>query len=169
MVHFYQALAGSGEELEPYLVRRRERAKPRSLGLTPAQLDGLRHALIAVVERGTAAASRRTDLALAGKTGTAQNPHGKDHGWFIGFAPADRPKIVVGGIMEFAEHGTVVAPYVVRAIRRYVLGPDAPGEAPLKVKVVAPEDTAPRTLELDPDSAAAQAAAESLRAAQVRR
>ncbi|HET7599485.1 MAG TPA: penicillin-binding protein 2 [Gemmatimonadales bacterium] len=169
MVHFYQALAGSGEELEPYLVRRRERAKPRSLGLTPAQLDGLRHALIAVVERGTAAASRRTDLALAGKTGTAQNPHGKDHGWFIGFAPADRPKIVVGGIMEFAEHGTVVAPYVVRAIRRYVLGPDAPGEVPLKVKVVAPEDTAPRTLELDPDSAAAQAAAESLRAAQVRR
>ena len=80
-----------------------------------------------MVERGTAAASRRKDLAVAGKTGTAQNPHGKDHGWFIGFAPAEKPELIVGGIMEFAEHGTTVAPYVVRALRRYLLGPDTAG------------------------------------------
>jgi penicillin-binding protein 2 len=164
MVHFYQALAGAGEEVSPYVVRPRSGAKTRSLGLSGEQIDGLRRALIAVVERGTAAANRRADLAIAGKTGTAQNPHGKDHGWFIGFGPAEDPQIVVGGIMEFAEHGTAVAPYVVQAIRRYVLGPQAPPENPVKVKVVAPEDTAPRTIELDPDSAAAQAAAESLRA-----
>jgi penicillin-binding protein 2 len=164
MVHFYQALAGNGEEVTPYLVRPRSGAKTRSLGLTPDQIQGLRQALIAVVTRGTAAATRRADLAVAGKTGTAQNSHGKDHGWFIGFAPAENPQIVVGGIMEFAEHGTVVAPYVVQAMRRYVLGPEAPGQPPVKMKVVSPEDTAPRVIELDPDSAAAQAAAESLRA-----
>lgn len=164
MVHFYQALAGNGEEVTPYVVRPRSGAKTRSLGLTPEQIQGLRQALIAVVTRGTAAATRRADLAVAGKTGTAQNSHGKDHGWFIGFAPAENPQIVVGGIMEFAEHGTVVAPYVVQAIRRYVLGPEAPGQPPVKMKVVSPEDTAPRVIELDPDSAAAQAAAESLRA-----
>ena len=163
MVHFYAGLAGNGEEQAPYVVRPRPGSKPRSLGLTPGQLDGLRHALIAVVERGTAAASRRLDLQVAGKTGTAQNPHGKDHGWFIGFAPADNPRLVVGGLMEFAEHGTVVAPYVVQVLRRYVLGPDSASKAPFKVRVIAPEDSAPRTLELDPDSAAAQAAAESLR------
>jgi penicillin-binding protein 2 len=163
MVHFYAGLAGNGEEQTPYVVRPRPGSKPRSLGLTPGQLDGLRHALIAVVERGTAAASRRLDLQVAGKTGTAQNPHGKDHGWFIGFAPADKPRLVVGGLMEFAEHGTVVAPYVVQVLRRYVLGPDSASKAPFKVRVIAPEDSAPRTLELDPDSAAAQAAAESLR------
>jgi len=163
MVHFYAALAGNGEEQAPYVVRPRPGSKPRSLGLTPGQLDGLRHALIAVVERGTASASRRLDLQVAGKTGTAQNPHGKDHGWFLGFAPADKPQLVVGGIMEFAEHGTVVAPYVVQVLRRYVLGPDSASKAPFKVRVIAPEDSAPRTLELDPDSAAAQAAAESLR------
>jgi len=126
-------------------------------------LEGLRHALIAVVERGTAAASRHEDLQVAGKTGTAQNPHGKDHGWFIGFAPADKPELVVGGIMEFAEHGTVVAPYVVAALRRYVLGPDTSAKAAVKLRVIVPDDSAPRALELDPDSAAAQAAAESLR------
>jgi penicillin-binding protein 2 len=165
MVHFYAGLAGSGDEVTPFLVRPREGTKDRPLGLASDQLEGLRHALIAVVERGTAAASRREDLQVAGKTGTAQNPHGKDHGWFIGFAPADKPQLVVGGIMEFAEHGTVVAPYVVQALRRYILGPDTATKAAVKLRVIAPEDSAPRTLELDPDSAAAQAAAESLRAA----
>ncbi len=166
MVHFYAALAGTGDEVAPFVVRPRSGSKERSLGLASEQLEGLRHALIAVVERGTAAASRREDLQVAGKTGTAQNPHGKDHGWFIGFAPADKPQLVVGGIMEFAEHGTVVAPYVVQALRRYILGPDtAAAKVPVKLRVLAPEDSAPRTLELDPDSAAAQAAAESLRTA----
>jgi penicillin-binding protein 2 len=163
MVHFYAGLAGSGEEVSPFLVRPRDDAKARPLGLGTDVLSGLRHALIAVVERGTAAASRHGDLQVAGKTGTAQNPHGKDHGWFIVFAPADKPELVVGGIMEFAEHGTVVAPYVVAALRRYILGPDTSAKAAVKLKVIVPDDSAPRTLELDPDSAAAQAAAESLR------
>jgi membrane peptidoglycan carboxypeptidase len=134
--------------------------------MTPGQLDGLRRALIAVVERGTAAASRRKDLAVAGKTGTAQNPHGKDHGWFIGFAPAEKPELIVGGIMEFAEHGTTVAPYVVRVLHRYLLGPDT--TSTLKVKMLDEGialDTAPRPVELDPDSAAVQAQVDSIRRA----
>jgi penicillin-binding protein 2 len=165
MVRFYEGLAGDGTAAAPYLVHPAE-SKPRSLGLTPQQLDGLRHSLIAVVERGTASANRRADLAVAGKTGTAQNPHGEDHGWFIGFAPAEKPELVVGGIMEFAEHGTTVAPYVVRTLRRYILGPDTAGAVKVKVlldEAVAPQDTAPRPLELDPDSAAARAQADSAR------
>jgi cell division protein FtsI/penicillin-binding protein 2 len=151
--------------LTPYIVKPTSE-KGRSLGLTVKELEGLRNALIAVVERGTASANRRADLAVAGKTGTAQNPHGDDHGWFIGFAPADKPELVVGGIMEFAEHGTTVAPYVVRTLRRYILGPEAVG--PVKLGVLLDEsltsrDTAPRPLELDPDSAAARAAADSMR------
>ena len=168
MVKFYQGLAGPGVALTPYIVRPSS-DKGRSLGLTTKELDGLRNALIAVVERGTASANRRTDLAVAGKTGTAQNPHGDDHGWFIGFAPADKPELVVGGIMEFAKHGTTVAPYVVRTLRRYILGPDAVG--PVKLGVLLDEsltsrDTAPRPLELDPDSAAARAATDSVRRAE---
>jgi penicillin-binding protein 2 len=167
MMRFYEGLAGDGNAAPPYLVRP-AKAKARSLGLTPQQLDGLRRALIAVVERGTAAASRHTDLAVAGKTGTAQNPHGKDHGWFIGFAPAEKPELVVGGIMEFAEHGTTVAPYVVRTLRRYILGPDTTGTVKVKILIdesIGIQDTAPRPVELDPDSAAAQAAADSARRA----
>ena len=165
MVKFYQGLAGPGMALTPYIVRPSS-TKGRSLGLTTKELDGLRNALIAVVERGTASANRRADLTVAGKTGTAQNAHGDDHGWFIAFAPADKPELVVGGIMEFAKHGTTVAPYVVRTLRRYILGPDAVG--PVKLGVLMDEaltsrDTAPRPLELDPDSAAARAEADSIR------
>ena len=130
--------------------------------------ESAKQSLIAVVEHGTAAASRRADLAVAGKTGTAQNPHGEDHGWFIGFAPAEKPELIVGGIMEFAKHGTVVAPYVVQALRRYILGPEATG--PVKVGVlqdesVSPGDNTPHTLELNPDSATAQPTADSTQGA----
>jgi len=164
MVKFYEGLASNGKAAAPYIVRP-TRTAVRNLGLTDEQLDGLRHALIAVVERGTAAANRRTDLAVAGKTGTAQNPHGKDHGWFIGFAPADNPELIVGGIMEFAEHGTTVAPYVVRVLRRYLLGPDTVGTIKMKVldESAIVQDTAPRPLELEPDSGPAGARPDSAR------
>jgi penicillin-binding protein 2 len=161
MMKFYEGLAGTGEAVTPYIVKPTS-SRRQSLGLTQRELEGLRHALIAVVERGTAAASRHADLAVAGKTGTAQNPHGEDHGWFIGFAPADKPQLIVGGIMEFAKHGTVVAPYVVQTLRRYILGPEATG--PVKLGGLLDEsttgaDNTPPPVELNPDSAAAQAAA----------
>jgi penicillin-binding protein 2 len=165
MMKFYEGLASEGQSSIPYIVRPAS-SKTVDLGLTPAQLDGLRHSLIAVVEQGTAAASRRKDLAVAGKTGTAQNSHGKDHGWFIGFAPADKPELIIGAIMEFAEHGTSVAPYVVRTLRRQLLGPDTVGSIKIKVlldETVVPQDTAPRPVELNPDSAAARAIEDSIR------
>ena len=161
MMRFYQGLAGNGEAVTPFIVKPTSNRK-RSLGLTRQELDGLRRALIAVVEHGTASASRHSDLAVAGKTGTAQNPHGDDHGWFIGFAPAEKPELIVGGIMEFAKHGTVVAPYVVQTLRRYILGPAA--ATPVKLGALQDEsvtsaDNAVRPIELDPDSAAARTAA----------
>jgi membrane peptidoglycan carboxypeptidase len=106
--------------------------------------------MIAVVQRGTAAGSRGRDLNVAGKTGTAQNPHGADHGWFIAFAPADDPQIIVGSIMEKALHGSTVAPWVVRVIRRYLEGPVGRPDAP--IEIVLPQDSAPRVEVLPPDT-----------------
>jgi penicillin-binding protein 2 len=139
MVRFYAALAGNGRAPTPFLVRP-DTARDYDLGLTPEQLGGLRRALVAVVETGTAARSRLKEFTVAGKTGTAQNPHGNDHGWFIGFAPAEKPEIIVGAIFEFGGHGSQVAPYVVRAIRRYVLGPDSAGAAHLPLRLDLPGD-----------------------------
>jgi len=101
--------------------------------------------MIAVVESGTARGSRLANVTIAGKTATAQNPHGLDHGWFIAFAPADKPEIVVGAIIEFARHGTAVAPLVSRTIAHY-LGIDE--RTASQMRVVLPNDSAPAPFQL---------------------
>src|SRR5260370_32024517 len=103
MVRFYQMLASDGRAREPYLVR--PLAHPSvALALTPEQLGGLRQAMISVVQRGTARGAGRFGgpIAIAGQTGTAQNPHCAAHGSFIGVPPAEKPAIVVGAVVEFA-------------------------------------------------------------------
>jgi penicillin-binding protein 2 len=148
MVRFYQMLASDGKARSPYLVR--PAAGPTaSLGLAPDQLAGLRQAMISVVERGTARGAARFggSIAIAGKTGTAQNPHGPAHGWFIGFAPAEKPEIVVGAIVEFAREGPYVAPLVTRVIGHY-LGVDTTTAS--RIRIVLPTDTAPHPIQVLP-------------------
>ncbi len=141
MMRFYAALAGDGHTGPPFLVARRK-GEQRSLGITREQLAGLQAALARVVASGTAAGSGGRLLNVAGKTGTAQNETGKDHGWFIGYAPADNPQIVVGAIMESLEGhgGAFVAPYVVRVIKRYLTSID-PTLASARVRVPVLQDS----------------------------
>ncbi len=149
VMRLYQALATDGVSPAPYLVARTT-AETRDLALAPDAVAGLRRAMIAVVERGTGAASRIADFQMAGKTGTAQNSHGADHGWFIGFAPADKPEIIVGAIMEKGLHGSSVGPYVARVIRRYL--EPSEGDRSVDIKLLFPEDSAPRPVFLTPDT-----------------
>jgi penicillin-binding protein 2 len=149
MVRFYAGLANGGHVPTPYIVRPR-REPPPAIAMSDSVFLALRTAMLAVVEQGTARGSRLAQIRFAGKTGTAQNPHGPDHGWFVGFAPADDPRIVVGGIFEFGLHGTTVAPYVSRAIERYLLGADSAarsGREPSPLRM--PVDSAPRSIPLD--------------------
>jgi len=146
MVRLYQQLASDGRVRTPFVVR----AGPppgtnTTLDLSADQLAILRRAMIAVVEQGTARGSRLANVTIAGKTATAQNPHGLDHGWFIGFAPADKPEIVVGAIIEFARHGTAVAPLVSRTIAHY-LGIDE--RTASQMRVTLPNDSAPAPFQI---------------------
>lgn len=50
-----------------------------------------------------------SDVAVAGKTGTAQNPHGQNHGWFIAYAPYDDPEIAIAVLMQNAGYGSITA------------------------------------------------------------
>lgn len=117
---------------------------------TPENVLRLRNALEMVVESGTAIRSRVANLRIAGKTGTAQNPHGPNHGWFVGFAPVDAPEIVVGAIVEFGEHGSSVAPFVNRVIARHLLGSDSESDRP--VRWILPSDSAPVSLPVPGDT-----------------
>src|SRR5262249_52502480 len=70
---------------------------------------------------GTALTARVPGIEVAGKTGTAQNPHGKDHAWFVGFAPYDHPKIAICVLVENAGFGGVVsAPIAGLCIEKYI-------------------------------------------------
>lgn len=151
MVRFYQGLAGDGRLIAPHLVAPRSGAAARDLGLTADQLALLRRSMSAVVQSGTAAASGGRAINMAGKTGTAQNPHGEEHGWFIGYAPAENPRIVVGAFFEFGLHGSTVAPYVARVIRRYLESVD-PSLRGATIRLEVQADSAPAPVPIVPDS-----------------
>jgi len=147
MVRLFQQLASDGRMRTPFVVRstRAASTEAASLDLSPDQIAVLRRAMISVVEQGTGRVGRLAALQIAGKTGTAQNSHGPDHGWFIAFGPAEKPEIVVGAIVEFARHGTSVAPMVARTIAHYLGIEDTRAT---NIRIVVPTDSAPEPFQL---------------------
>jgi penicillin-binding protein 2 len=74
-------------------------------------------------ERGTARGSKVDSLVMCGKTGTAQNPHGKNHSVFFCFAPRDNPKIAISVYVEDAGAGGRAAASIASLmIEKYLLG-----------------------------------------------
>lgn len=75
-----------------------------------------------VIEGGTGRGVRFSkDIEICGKTGTAQNPHGKDHSIFIAFAPKDEPKIAIAVYVENVGFGsTWAAPITSLMIEKYL-------------------------------------------------
>ncbi|MBM4170353.1 MAG: penicillin-binding protein 2 [Ignavibacteria bacterium] len=93
------------------------------LGISNRSFDIVRNAMYKVVHgSGTAGNIRMEEIKIAGKTGTAQNPHGDDHAVFIGFAPFDNPKIAIAVIVENSGFGsTNAAPIARDVIKAYLL------------------------------------------------
>ncbi len=145
MAQFYTALATGKPPIVPHIARSEGLADRRAtweLGLSEPQRSQLVEALRAVVNHpdGTAYPYRSDRWEMAGKTGTAQNPHGAPHSWFIGFAPADDPEIVIAAIVEFGHPDYQVSqavPFAIRVVERYLdtlhpelLAPPAPADGP---------------------------------------
>ncbi len=74
------------------------------VGVDARHFDLIQEAMVEAIY-GTAARAVMTDLVIAGKTGTAQNPHGEDHSVFIAFAPKDNPTIAIAVYVENAGWG----------------------------------------------------------------
>lgn len=75
---------------------------------------------MAVNGAGTAWRVRIPDIDLCGKTGTAQNPHGKDNSVFICFAPKDKPKIALAVYVEHGGWGATYAPIAALMVEKYL-------------------------------------------------
>ncbi|MBM3313789.1 penicillin-binding protein 2 [candidate division WOR-3 bacterium] len=131
MAVLYAAIANQGRAVRPYLVARIDsagqtihttRALTRPLHLRLAELEPIKLGLERVVDWGTGTMARVPEMAVAGKTGTAQNPPRPDHAWFVGYAPAEKPQVVFAVLVENAGHGGAVsAPIAGRLIRAYFL------------------------------------------------
>ncbi|MCX5926047.1 MAG: penicillin-binding protein 2 [Cyanobium sp. LacPavin_0920_WC12_MAG_63_22] len=130
MARLYAAVANGGWLVTPHLVERP--TKRTWIGLKPATLQVLRDGLRQVVTVGTAKLLNDPNLPpVAGKTGTGEDPPRPDHAWFGGYAPADKPTLV---IIAFGENsggygGTVAAPMVKALMNTWFRG-SLPGQAP---------------------------------------
>jgi penicillin-binding protein 2 len=96
--------------------------KQIDIGISRRTMKIVREGMFRVVNgAGTATHVKIDGITVAGKTGTAQNPHGQDHAIFIGFAPYDNPKIAVACVVENAGYGaTHAAPIVKNVIQAYL-------------------------------------------------
>lgn len=119
MARFYSALATDGAAPRPQIVSQAVERK-QMLNLDVAQLDGLKLALADVVSRGTAAGAQIKGLTIAGKTGSGQVPPRPDIAWFVGYAPADKPQIVIAIILEDGLHGSNAAKVATKLMERFL-------------------------------------------------
>ncbi len=125
-------IANGGVTMRPYLVtevRRpngtvKHRTQPQVLArpLQAAHASQVAQAMKAVVQKGTGRGAALPGITVAGKTGTAQNPHGEAHSWFIAFAPLTAPRIAVAVVVEQGGTGGVVAAPIARAVLGEALG-----------------------------------------------
>ena len=133
VAQFFAGLANHGVVYKPHLLKStsfhdRELHAPVPevsfrLPFSAKTLEFLNKAILDVVhsEHGTARGIARKSFQSAGKTSTAQNPHGEEHSWYAGYAPFDDPQIVVVVLVENGGHGSeVAAPMVGRIFENYL-------------------------------------------------
>jgi penicillin-binding protein A len=118
-------IANDGTMPRPYIVRQIVRdgrvasITPTGSLATPVSSQSaaeVKKMMIAVVERGTGTIARINSVQVAGKTGTATNPHGASDSWFVCFAPADHPRFVVAIVVENAGYGATAAAPIARDV-----------------------------------------------------
>ncbi len=118
VVRMVSAIANSGYLVQPHLIRKVAEKRviyknPSKININPKYLLFLREAMRKVVEEetGTAHNINFADFAIAAKTGTAQIPEGRKHGWVVGFAPYTTPKIAFVIFMERSQGGIAASEF----------------------------------------------------------
>lgn len=128
------SVANGGIKYQPYLVdtvlnndgseaRKLKRPPGKHLEVTQTTIDNMQNGMAATTqEGGTASYFSQLPRPVAGKTGTAENPHGRDHGLFVAYGPVENPELVVVCIVEQGGYGSTAAgPIVYRAFEEYYM------------------------------------------------
>ena len=121
LARVYAAIANGGTLVVPHLSAG-DHPQGVDLHLPKEALGWVRKGMEEVVKSGTGRASGVYGVSVTGKTGTAQNPHGDDHAWFVGYAPSDNPRFVAVALVEGGGHGSSVAAPLVGQVLAYLVG-----------------------------------------------
>ena len=130
LANAYACIANKGYFYTPHLIKKIENdssnhlddaVKIHRINAPYSVFMSVHEGLRRVVESGTARASQIPGIALCGKTGTAQNPHGDNHSLFAGYGPAENPKIAIAVIVENAGGGAkYAAPIVSLLVEKFM-------------------------------------------------
>lgn len=125
-------VANGGTKYQPYLVdsiinsdgslfEKPKRAEGKHIDVSQQTIDYIRMGMSATTqEGGTASYFAGLPKPIAGKTGTAENSHGRDHGLFVAYGPVDDPELVVVCIVEQGGFGSIAAgPIVYKAFEAF--------------------------------------------------
>lgn len=146
VAQFGAALASRGNVYRPYYVDKlvsNRSGKTKQVGvpevLNKAQYPDETYDLVwesmkYTTDAGTARWAKIPGLDVYAKTGTAQNPHGDDHAWFLAFAgkPGEEPSIVVVVFVEYGKHGSSAAGPIAREMLKAYFGVDDAGQPVVK-------------------------------------
>lgn len=129
MAVFMSEVANGGIRYQPYVVSRinnldgtpQEIFSPKQIGtldVSKQVMDVIRQGLRDVAEEGGTAGDlfKGFPIHVAGKTGTAENAHGTEHGWFVAYAPFEKPRIVVVTMVEQGSFGALSAAPIAKAV-----------------------------------------------------
>jgi len=113
MAHLAAIIANRGSYITPHFIKNFKSGKPiptqyrtkKEVRIDKIHFGPVIDGMEAVVLGGTARIAYVPGLDICGKTGTSQNPHGKDHSVFFGFAPKNNPKIAIAVFVENAGWG----------------------------------------------------------------
>ncbi len=141
MANVAAIVANKGWFITPHVVRYignnkikpKEFLQKRKTMIDPVHFDTIILGMSKVCKPGgTAGRTGIEGIEICGKTGTAQNPHGKDHSIFIAFAPKDNPKIAICVIVENGGFGAAYAAPIANLMIEYYLKTDrnAPSKRP---------------------------------------
>lgn len=132
MARFAMIIANRGWSYRPHMVHKlydparhqyyKQQIARETAAVTAQSFEVIHEGMYRVVnaEGGTGRASRLEEVQVCGKTGTAQNPHGEPHAWFVGFAPAQNPEVALSVLLENAGGGGAnSAPLAGMMFKRY--------------------------------------------------
>jgi len=135
-------IAANGKRFQPYLVQRIVSPDGKTvksfspvllskLDVDPSVIRLIQIGLRDVTKYGTASTVfANFPVDIAGKTGTAENPHGRDHGWFVAYGPFNDPNVVVAVVVEQGGYGSQSAAPIGKKILEAAFGLDTPAAAP---------------------------------------